>query len=101
MHIIIESMTECHTAVTRLRKSAFSRGAFHSTKIPGILCDEWNIIFRFVGLTTPRSSGSKFRAKIRDQTRLFYLCLLALGLFEDSEVETNDVLGEGITYIRY
>ena len=36
--------------------------------IPGILCDEWNSIFQFVGLTNPRSSGSKFRAKIRDQT---------------------------------
>ena len=37
-------------------------------EIPGILCDEWNSIFRFVGLTNPRSSGSKFRTKIRDQT---------------------------------
>ena len=36
-------------------------------EISGILCDEWNSIFRFVGLTNPRSSGSKFRAKIRDQ----------------------------------
>ena len=25
---------------------------------------------------------------------LFYLCLLALGLLDDSEVEINDVLGE-------
>ena len=32
---------------------------------------------------------------------LFYLCLLALGLFDDSEVEINDVLCEGdsITFI--
>ena len=37
-------------------------------EIPGISCDEWNSIFRCVGLTNPRSSGSKFRAKIRDQT---------------------------------
>ena len=37
-------------------------------EIPGILCDEWNSIFQFVGLTNPRSSGSKFCAKIRDQT---------------------------------
>ena len=36
--------------------------------IPGIPCDEWNSIFRFVGLTNPRSSGFKFRAKIRHQT---------------------------------
>ena len=30
-----------------------------------------------------------------------YLCLLALGLFDDSEIEVNDVLGEGdnITFI--
>ena len=40
----------------------------------------------------------------RENTRsggLFYLCLLALGLFDDSEVEINDVLGEGdnITFI--
>ena len=33
-------------------------------EIPGIPCDEWNSIFRFVGLTNPRSPGSKFRAKI-------------------------------------
>ena len=35
-----------------------SRGAFHSTKYS----DEWNSIFRFVGLPNPRSSCSKFRA---------------------------------------
>ena len=29
---------------------------------------------------------------------LFYLCLLALGLFDDSEVEIDDVLGEGDFY---
>ena len=37
-------------------------------EIPGILCDEWNSTFRFVGLTRPRSSGSKFSVKIRNQT---------------------------------
>ena len=37
-------------------------------EIPGIPCDEWNSIFRFVGLPNLRSSGFKFRAKIRDQT---------------------------------
>ena len=37
-------------------------------EIPGIPCDEWNSIFRFVGLTNPRSSGSKFRTKLRHQT---------------------------------
>ena len=70
-------------------------------EIPGIPCDEWNSIFRFVGLPNPRSSGSKFRAKMQDQTDGSYLCLLALGLLDDSEVEINDVLGEGynITFI--
>ena len=47
------------------------------------------VIFRFVPLTIPRPSGSKFREG------LFYLCLLALGLLNDSEVKINDVLGEG------
>ena len=33
--------------------------------------------------------------------RLFYLCLLALGLLDDADLEINDVLGEGdnITFI--
>ena len=83
-----------------------SRGAFHSTKYSGLKFRVFyatnGTVFRFVGLTNPRSSGSKFRTKIRDANGgLFYLCLLALGLFDDSEVEINDVLGEGdnITFI--
>ena len=52
-------------------------------------------IFRFVRLTIPRPSGSKFRAKMRVQTEDSYLCLLALGLLNDSEVKIDDVLGEG------
>ena len=41
------------------------------------------------------------RENTRSNGGLFYLCLLALGLFDDSEVEVNDVLGEGdnITFI--
>ena len=37
----------------------------------------------------------------RSNGGFFYLCLLSLGLFDDSEVEINDVLGEGdnITFI--
>ena len=37
----------------------------------------------------------------RSNGGLFYLCLLALELFDDSEVEVNDVLREGdsITFI--
>ena len=71
-------------------------------KIPGILCDEWNSIFQFVGLN--QSQIIRFQVS-RENTRpnggLFYLCLLALGLFDDSEVEINDVLGKGdnITFI--
>ena len=41
------------------------------------------------------------RENTRSNGGLFHLCLLALGLFDDSEVEINDVLGEGdnITFI--
>ena len=41
------------------------------------------------------------RENTRSNGGLFYLCLLALGLFDDSDVEINDVLGEGdnITFI--
>ena len=41
------------------------------------------------------------RENTRSNGGLFYLCLLALGLFDDSEVEINAVLGEGdnITFI--
>ena len=37
----------------------------------------------------------------RSNEGLFYLCFLAFGLLDDSEVEINDVLGEGdnITFI--
>ena len=35
------------------------------------------------------------RENTRSNGGLFYLCFLALGLFDDSEVEINDVLGEG------
>ena len=36
-------------------------------EIPRIPCDEWNSIFLFAGLTCPRSSGSKFRSKMRNR----------------------------------
>ena len=41
------------------------------------------------------------RENTRSNGGLFYLFLLALGLFDDSQVEINDVLGEGdnITFI--
>ena len=35
------------------------------------------------------------RENMRSNGGLFYLCLLALGLLDDSEVEISDVLGEG------
>ena len=68
-------------------------------EIPGIPCDEWNSIFRFVGLTRPRFQVS--RENTKSNGRLFYLCLLALGLLDDSEVKINDGLDEGhrITFI--
>ena len=41
------------------------------------------------------------RKNARSNGGLFYLCFLALGLLDNSEVEINDVLGEGdnITFI--
>ena len=38
-------------------------------EIPGIPCDEWNIIFRLVGPSRPRPSRFKFRTKIRNKQR--------------------------------
>ena len=35
------------------------------------------------------------RENTRSNGGLFYLCFLTLGLLDDSEVEMNDVLGEG------
>ena len=35
------------------------------------------------------------RENMKSNGGLLYLCLLALGLLDDSEVEINDVLGEG------
>ena len=35
------------------------------------------------------------RENTRSNGGLFYLCLLALGLLDHSEVEINDVLGQG------
>ena len=76
-------------------------GAFHSTKYSGLKfrvfhATNGTVIFRFVRLTNPRPLGSKFRAKnTRSNGGLFHLCLLALGLLNDSEVKINDVLGEG------
>ena len=76
-------------------------GAFHSTKYSGLKfrvfhATNGTVISRFARLTIPRPSGSKFRAKIRDQTEdSFIFVLLALGLLNDAEVKINDVLGEG------
>ena len=67
-------------------------------EIPGIPCDEWNSIFRFLGLTRSRSMVIKFQVS-RENTKsnggLFYLCLLAGCSIDDAEVKINRVLGEG------
>ena len=70
-------------------------GAFHSTIYSGLKLRVFHatngtVISRFVRLTIPRPSGSKFRAKIQDQTEDSYLCILALGLLNDAEVKIND-----------
>ena len=85
------------------------------SEIAGIPCDEWNSIFRFLGLTSQWSSSSKFRAKIRNRTEdsFTYVYLLSGYSIDDAEVEINHkvlilsylilsyVLGEGdiITFI--
>ena len=53
------------------------------------------VIFRFVRLTNPRPLLQVSRENTRSNGGLFYLCLLALGLLNDSEVKINDVFGEG------
>ena len=61
---------EGETRKNRLQTLRCGRFPFNQIfwfEIPGIPFNEWNSISWFVGLTNPRSSGSKFRAKIRDQ----------------------------------
>ena len=65
-------------------------------EIPGILCDEWNSNFPVRSINQSQAIGFQVsRENTRSNERLFYLCLLALGLLNDSEVKINDVLGEG------
>ena len=49
-------------------------------EILGIPCDKRNSIFRFIGLTNPMSSGSKFHAKIRDQTEDSFTFVICFGV---------------------
>ena len=54
-------------------------------EIPGIPCDEWNSIFRFLGLTRPRSMAIRFqvwRENTKSNGGLFYPCLLAFRLLD-------------------
>ena len=76
--------------------------AFHSTKYSGL---KWRVYhcmrrveqylpFRW---TNP-SQVIRFqvsRGNTKSNGGLFYLCLLALALFDDAEAEINDVLGAG------
>ena len=65
-------------------------------EIPGILCDEWNSNFPLGSINQSQAIGFQVsRENTRSNERLFYLCLFALGLLNDSEVKINDVLGEG------
>ena len=60
------------------------------------------VISRFVRLTISRPSSSKFRAKnTRSNGGLFYLCLLALGLLNDSEVKIKRCIRWGWQYTFY
>ena len=81
--------------------------AFHSSKYSGlkfrVFYETNGTVFSGSGWTN-QSQIIRFQVS-RDNTRsnvgLSYICLLALGLFDDSEVEINGVLGEGdnITFI--
>ena len=64
-------------------------------EIPGIPCDEWNTNFPVRSINNSQAIGFQVsRKNTRSNGGLFYLCLLALGLLNDSEVNINDVLGE-------
>ena len=72
-------------------------------EIPGIPCDEWNSIFRFLGLTRSRSMIIKFQVS-RENTKSnggLFVYLLSGCSIDDAEVKINHVLGEGdiITFI--
>ena len=65
-------------------------------EIPGIPCDEWNSNFPVRPINQSQAIGFQVsRESTRSNGGLFHLCLLALGLLNDSEVKINDVLGEG------
>ena len=65
-------------------------------EIPGIPCDGWNSNFPVRPINQFQAIGFQVsRENTRSNGGLFYLCLLALGLLNDSEVKINDVLGEG------
>ena len=65
-------------------------------EIPGIPCDEWNSNFPVPQINQSQAIGFQVsRESTRSNGGLFHLCLLALGLLNDSEVKINDELGEG------
>ena len=65
-------------------------------EILGIPCDEWNSNFPVRSINHSQAIGFQVsRENTRSDRGLFYLCLLALALLNDSEVKINDVLGEG------
>ena len=65
-------------------------------EIPGIPCDEWNSNFPVRPINQSQAIGFQVsRENTRSNGGLFHLCLLVLGLLDDTEVKINDVLGEG------
>ena len=84
-----------------------SEVAFHSTKYSGL---KFRVFYATNGTVfsgsgwTNQSQIIRFqvsRENTRSNVGLSYICLLVLGLFDDSEVEMNGVLGGGdnITFI--
>ena len=83
-------------------------GAFHSTKYSGLKFRVFHttngtVFSGSLDYPIPGHQVLSFARNTRSNGWLFYLCLLALGLLDDSEAEINDVfaIGEGdnITFI--
>ena len=105
----------CNSKTTRLQKIS-GKKRWSASKRPRALSIRPNILVWNSGYSmrrmeqyfpvrwTNQSQVSRFQVS-RENTSsnggLFYLCFLALELLDDSEVEINDVLGEGdnITFI--
>ena len=83
-------------SLPRVGEGRFPFDQIFRFEIPGIPCDEWNSNFPVRPIYQFQAIGFQAsRENTRSNGGLFHLCLLALGLLNDSEVKINDVFGEG------